>query len=117
MPPIIKFAEGGESIAIENCPMLFLPGSVVRWAQHRFFTRQLAQDVRIIDSANWTELDPSTLSGADALCQTHLRFKDKIFHIHFKDTKPTMIVWNDVGIMGYPMHYMIAKIPGHGQVD
>ena len=45
-PAIVKFAEErGVKIAIENCPMLFSPRSVARWAQHCHFTGELAQDV------------------------------------------------------------------------
>ncbi len=39
-------------------------------------------------------------------------FKDKIFHVHYKDIK---VFWDklaDVGVMATPLEYMSPKIPG-----
>lgn len=44
-------------------------------------------------------------------------FKDKIFHVHFKDIKLYADKLNDVGIMAYPLQYMSPKLPGLGDVD
>ena len=44
-------------------------------------------------------------------------FKDKIFHVHFKDIKILKDKLDDAGIMAYPLDYMIPKIPGLGDVD
>lgn len=44
-------------------------------------------------------------------------FKDKIFHVHYKDIK---VFWDklaDVGVMATPLEYMSPKIPGLGDVD
>ena len=44
-------------------------------------------------------------------------FKDKIFHVHYKDIKLYPDRLDDVGIMGYPLEYMAPKLPGLGDVD
>jgi sugar phosphate isomerase/epimerase len=44
-------------------------------------------------------------------------FKDKLFHIHFKDVKILRHRLNEVGIMAYPLAYMSPKLPGYGNVD
>ena len=44
-------------------------------------------------------------------------FKDKIFHVHYKDIKLFRDKLNDVGIMAYPLEYMAPKLPGLGDVD
>mgnify|MGYP000314387837 CR=1 FL=1 len=44
-------------------------------------------------------------------------FKDKIFHVHYKDIKLYPERLNDCGIMAYPLDFMSPKIPGLGDVD
>ena len=44
-------------------------------------------------------------------------FKDKIFHVHYKDIKVYPDKLNDVGIMAYPLDFMSPKLPGLGDVD
>ena len=44
-------------------------------------------------------------------------FKDKIFHVHFKDIKLYQERLDDVGITAYPLEYMAPKLPGLGDVD
>ena len=44
-------------------------------------------------------------------------FKDKIFHVHFKDIKMFPDKLNDYGIMAYPLDYMSPKLPGYGDVN
>ena len=44
-------------------------------------------------------------------------FKDKIFHVHFKDIKLFPDKLNDYGVMAYPLSYMAPKLPGLGDVD
>ena len=43
-------------------------------------------------------------------------FKDKIFHVHFKDIKVNTVNLNKVGIMAYPLDFMEPKLPGLGDV-
>ena len=44
-------------------------------------------------------------------------FKDKIFHVHYKDIKVYKDKLADVGVMAYPLEYMTPKLPGLGDVD
>ena len=44
-------------------------------------------------------------------------FKDKIFHVHYKDIKIYPDRLNDCGIMAYPLDFMSPKLPGLGDVD
>ena len=44
-------------------------------------------------------------------------FKDKIFHVHYKDIKVYPDKLADVGVMATPLEYMSPKIPGLGDVD
>ena len=44
-------------------------------------------------------------------------FKDKIFHVHYKDIKLYPDKLNEVGIMAYPLDFMSPKLPGLGDVD
>jgi sugar phosphate isomerase/epimerase len=44
-------------------------------------------------------------------------FKDRIFHVHIKDTCIDEDKLNDVGIMATPLKYHAPKLPGLGQVD
>lgn len=119
-PAIVKFAEErGVKIAIENCPMLF---SRDQWpGGHNIATSPAnwRKMFEIIDSPNFgLNFDPSHFVWMQMdYVKPIYEFKDKIFHIHLKDTRIDYDRLNDVGIMGYPLEYMVAKIPGHGQVD
>ena len=44
-------------------------------------------------------------------------FKDKIFHVHFKDIKVYEDKLKEAGVMAYPLDYMTPKIPGLGDVN
>lgn len=119
-PPIIRFAEEkGVKIAIENCPMLFgrdqWPGG-----QNLFTTPKLWRKMfEIIQSDNFgINYDPSHFiwQHIDYIKPLY-EFKDKIFHVHYKDIKLYPDKLNDVGIMAYPLEYMSPKLPGLGDVD
>ena len=43
-------------------------------------------------------------------------FRDKIFHVHYKDIKLFPEKLADVGVMANPLEYMKPKIPGLGDV-
>ena len=119
-PPIIKFAEEkGVKVAIENCPMLFgrdqWPGG-----QNLFTTPSLWRKMfEIIDSDNFgINYDPSHFVWQQIdYVKPLYEFKDKIFHVHFKDVKIYEDKINDVGIMDYPLEYMSPKLPGLGDVN
>ncbi|MBP3322857.1 MAG: sugar phosphate isomerase/epimerase [Clostridia bacterium] len=119
-PPIIKLAEEkGVKIAIENCPMLF---GVDQWpgGQNLFTTPKIWRKVfEILNSDNLgINYDPSHFvwQRIDYVKPLY-EFKDKIFHVHFKDIKVYEDKLNDVGIMAYPLEYMSPKLPGLGDVD
>ena len=44
-------------------------------------------------------------------------FKEKIFHVHFKDIKLLHDKMQDVGIMATPLQFMVPKLPGLGDVN
>lgn len=119
-PDIIKFAEHKKvKIAIENCPMLFgkdqWPGG-----QNLFTTPKLwRQMYDIIDSDNFgINFDPSHFIWQQMdYIKPIYEFKDKIFHIHFKDIKVYRDRLDDAGIMAYPLDYMSPKLVGLGDVD
>ena len=119
-PSILREAEKfGVKIGIENCPMLF--GSE-QWpgGQNLFTTPDLwAKIFEILDSPNLgINYDPSHFvwQMMDYI-QPIYQFRDKIFHVHFKDIKLYPDRLNQVGIMAYPLQFMSPKLPGLGDVD
>ena len=44
-------------------------------------------------------------------------FKDRIFHVHYKDIKLFPDKLAEVGVMAYPLQYMAPKLPGLGDVN
>ncbi len=119
-PPIIALAEQlGVKIAIENCPMLFgrdqWPGG-----QNLFTTPDLWRKIfEILPSDNLgINYDPSHFvwQMIDYI-QPIYEFKDKIFHVHYKDIKLFPDKLNQVGIMAYPLDFMSPKLPGLGDVN
>ena len=44
-------------------------------------------------------------------------FKDKIFHVHYKDIRMYPDRLKECGVMAYPLDYMSPKLPGLGDVD
>ena len=118
--PIIMHAEeAGVKIAIENCPMLF--GSD-QWpgGQNLMTTPKIWKEVfNILPSDNLgINYDPSHFvwQMIDYIKPIY-EFKDKIFHIHYKDIKVYRDKLNQVGIMAYPLEFMSPKLPGLGDVD
>ncbi len=119
-PPIIKLAEENNvKVAIENCPMLF---TVDQWpgGQNLATTPKIWRQLfNIIPSKNFgINYDPSHFiwQRIDYIRPLY-EFKDRIFHVHFKDIKVYEDRLNDVGIMAYPLEYMSPKLPGLGDVD
>lgn len=119
-PPIIKLAEKLKvKIAIENCPMLFTND---QWPG--------GQNL-MTSPSNWStifKILPSKYLGINYdpshfiwqmidYIKPIYQFKDKIFHVHYKDIKLYKDKLDQVGIMGYPLDYMSPKIPGLGDVN
>ena len=114
-PPIIKLAEDeGVKIGIENCPMLFGPD---QWpgGQNLMCTPVIFRKLfELCPSPNFgLNFDPShyVWQGLDYL-QTVYEFKDKLFHIHFKDIKLYPEKLKQCGVLAYPLDYMSPKILG-----
>lgn len=119
-PPILCLAEEkGVRIAIENCPMLFGPD---QWPGGQNLMTTPANWKKIFDILPSDNLginyDPSHFvwQMIDYIKPIY-EFKDKIFHVHYKDIKIYPDRLNQVGIMAYPLEFMSPKIPGYGDVD
>lgn len=119
-PPILRVAEENQvKVAIENCPMLFGPD---QWPG--------GQNI-MTTPANWRkvfEILPSEYLGINYdpshfvwqmmdYVKPLYEFRDKIFHVHYKDIKVYRDRLNDCGIMAYPLDFMSPKLPGLGDVD
>lgn len=118
--PIVKYAEEKKvRIAIENCPMLFGPD---QWpgGQNLMSTPEIWRKFfeRIPSENLGLNYDPSHFVWQMMdYVQPVKEFKDKIFHVHFKDIKVDKDRLNQVGIMAYPLDYMSPKLPGLGDVN
>jgi sugar phosphate isomerase/epimerase len=118
--PIVKYAEEkAVKIAIENCPMLF---SNDEWpgGQNLMTTPAIWRKVfKILDSENLgINYDPSHFVWQQIdYIKPIYEFRDKIFHVHYKDIKVYKDKLDDVGIMATPLQYMSPKLPGLGDVD
>ncbi len=119
-PPIVQLAEKENvKIAIENCPMLFgedqWPGgqnlftSPVNW--RRIFEILPSRNLGInYDPSHfvWQQID---------YIKPLYEFRNRIFHVHFKDIKIYQDKLDDCGIMAYPLDFMAPKLPGLGDVQ
>lgn len=118
--PIIEFAcDNHVKIGIENCPMLFTndewPGGK-NLATTPDIWRKMFE---LIPSDNLgLNYDPSHFVWQQMdYIKPIYEFKDKIFHIHFKDIKVYWDKLDSVGIMSTPLKYMAPKLPGLGDVN
>lgn len=119
-PGIMALAEElGVRVAIENCPMLF---GRDQWPGGQNLFTSPANWRRIFEAVPSPNLginyDPSHFvwQMMDYIAPMY-EFKDRIFHVHFKDIKLYRDRLNSCGIMAYPLDYMSPKLPGLGDVD
>lgn len=119
-PPIIAFAEEHKvKVAIENCPMWF---DETNWpgGQNLFTTPAIWRKCfEIIPSKNFgINYDPSHFvwQHIDYIRPLY-EFKDRIFHVHYKDIKLFPEKLAEVGVMAHPLQYMAPKLPGLGDVN
>lgn len=119
-PPLLDLAkELGVRIAIENCPMLFGPD---QWPGGQNIMTTPSNWRKVFELLPYDNLginyDPSHFvwQFIDYVKPIY-EFKDKIWHVHYKDIKLYPDKLNDVGIMAYPLDFMAPKIPGLGDVD
>lgn len=119
-PPILEEARAlGVRVAIENCPMLFGPD---QWpgGQNLMTTPVIWR--RIFDILPYDNFglnfDPSHFvwQMMDYIRPIY-EFKDKLFHVHFKDIKLYPEKLAQSGTMAYPLDYMSPKLPGLGDVN
>jgi sugar phosphate isomerase/epimerase len=118
--PIIKLAEEKKvKIAIENCPMLYSsnewPGGNNLAASPEIWRQMFS----LIPSKNFgLNYDPSHLYliGASATKPLY-EFKNRIFHVHFKDIKIYQDKLDEYGYFSYPGLWHSPKLPGLGSVD
>lgn len=119
-PDIIRFAEEHQvKVAIENCPMLFdetqWPGGQNLATTPKIWRRMF----EIIPSGNFgLNYDPSHFvwQMMDYIKPMY-EFRDRIFHVHYKDIKLYKDRLDNAGTMAYPLEYMAPKLPGLGDVD
>lgn len=119
-PSIMELAkEQGVKVAIENCPMLFGPD---QWPGGQNLMTTPAIWKKVFEILPYENLginyDPSHFvwQMIDYIKPIY-EFKDKIFHVHYKDIKVYPDKLNQCGIMAYPLDFMSPKLPGLGDVD
>ena len=119
-PDILDLAkELGVKVAIENCPMLFGPD---QWPGGQNLMTTPHNWKRIFEILDYDNLginyDPSHFVWQMIdYVEPVYEFKDKIFHVHFKDLKVLKSKLNQVGILAYPLDFMAPKLPGLGDVN
>lgn len=118
--PVIELAEQENvKIAIENCPMLF---GAEQWPGGQNLMTTPAVWKRVFEILPSEHLglnyDPSHFvwQMIDYIKPVY-EFRDKIFHVHYKDIKVYQDRLDQVGIMAYPLEFMSPKLPGLGDVD
>ena len=106
-------------IGIENCPMLF---GADQWPGGQNLMTSPANWELVFALLNSPNLglnyDPSHFVWQQMdYIQPIYDFRDKIFHVHFKDIKLYPERLARVGVMAYPLEYMSPKLPGLGDVQ
>ena len=119
-PPIVAFAEEHHvKVAIENCPMWF---AATNWpgGQNLFTTPDIwRRCFEILPSPSFgINYDPSHFiwQQMDYISPMY-EYKDRIFHVHYKDIKLYPEKLARVGVMAYPLQYLEPKLPGLGDVN
>lgn len=119
-PPIVGYAEEqGVRLAIENCPMLFGPE---QWpgGQNLAVSPKLWRELfSLLPSPSFgLNYDPSHFVWQQMdYIEPLYEFRDRIFHVHFKDIRLLPEKLKDTGVLAYPLDYMVPKLPGLGDVD
>lgn len=106
-------------VAIENCPMLF---GADQWPGGQNLMTTPAIWEKVFEILPYDNLglnyDPSHFiwQMIDYIKPIY-KFRNKIFHVHYKDIKVYKERLEQVGIMAYPLDFMSPKLPGLGDVD
>lgn len=118
--PIIRMAEeNGVKIGIENCPMYFTmdewPGGLNLATTPSIWRRMFEE---IPSPSFGLNYDPSHFVWQQMdYIKPLYEFKDRIFHVHFKDIKVYRDRLDRVGTQATPLEYVSPKLPGLGDVD
>jgi sugar phosphate isomerase/epimerase len=119
-PGIIREAgDRNVRIGIENCPMYFTrdewPGGG-NLASSPALWREMFS---LIPDQNFgLNYDPSHLYLTGASCTKPVyEFRDRIFHVHFKDIRIHQDKLDDHGRFSYPSLWHSPKLPGLGGLD
>lgn len=118
--PILIYAKEKQiKIAIENCPMLFTRDE---WPGGQNLMTSPENWRKVFEILPYDNLglnfDPSHFVWQQLdYIRAVYEFKDKIFHVHFKDIKMFPEKLAEVGILSYPLEYMSPKLPGLGDID
>lgn len=117
-PDLIRLAEShGVRIAIENCPMLFTRDEWPSGKNLAYSPAVWRKMFAAIPSDHFgLNYDPSHLiwQFMDHIAPI-TAFKDKLFHVHAKDTAVDRAKLDDVGILA--LGWQTPVIPGRGEVD
>lgn len=118
--PLLDLAQKEDvKIAIENCPMLFGPD---QWPGGQNIFTSPENWEKVFDTLGSERLginfDPSHFIWQQLdYVKAVYDFRDRIFHVHFKDIKLYPEKLKRVGVMAYPLEYMSPKLPPYGDVD
>jgi sugar phosphate isomerase/epimerase len=117
-PGLIRLAEShGVRIAIENCPMLFTRDEWPSGKNLAYSPAVWRRMFAAIPSDHFgLNYDPSHLiwQFMDHIAPI-AAFRDKLFHVHAKDTAVDRARLDDVGILA--LGWQTPVIPGRGEVD
>lgn len=118
--PIIRHAEEKQvKIAIENCPMFYTkdewPGGNNLASTPDVWRRMFELIKSDFLGLNYDPSHPYLLM-ADYVKPLYA-FKDKIFHVHFKDIQIYQDKLDEYGAFSYPGLWHAPKLPGLGGVD
>lgn len=118
--PIVEFAESFHvKIGIENCPMLFSEDEWPGGQNLAVSPNSFRKIFSLLDSEYLgLNFDPSHFVWQQMdYIKPIYEFRNKIFHIHFKDIKVYGDKLDEVGILSTPLSYMTPKLPGFGDVN
>jgi len=118
--PIIRHAEQRKvRVAIENCPMFYTrdewPGGNNLASTPYLWRTMFAMIKSDYFGLNFDPSHPYLLGAS--YTKPLYEFRDKIFHVHFKDIKIDQDKVDEYGRFSYPALWHSPKLPGLGGVD
>lgn len=119
-PPLLELAERrGVRLGIENCPMWFTadewPGGKNLMTTPAIWRKVFAQ---LRSPQLGLNYDPSHFAWMRMDYLKPLRqFTDRIVHLHAKDVRVDLDLFDEHGPMAHPLTYHRPKLPGLGDID